>query len=215
MEAPYMRKVLVMLAGLALLAPASSAVGAVQVAASAPPTTVGCFTAAESFTGEAFCLDGNHADAFDVARGALDDQQVAFGQLQLNGWQVPTRCDGNGRSGKREQLVYVHVKGEPDVYSQVSSFIKQRLIPGANGVFEHTTGGKRAIRWVTTKTATGCVPTILKITVPRAANTTGTPFFNIGNAVLRAAGGIHADRSYLVLVDHPDAFYDCGLGEVR
>ena len=39
-----MRKVLVMLAGLALLAPASSAVGAVQVAASAPPTTVGCIS---------------------------------------------------------------------------------------------------------------------------------------------------------------------------
>jgi hypothetical protein len=145
----------------------------------------------------------------------LQDQQVTFGELQLNGWQVPTRCDGNGVSGKREQLVYVHVKGEPDIYSQVSAFLKQRLIPGANGVFEHTTGGKRAIRWVTTRTGSGCVPSILKVTVPRAANNAGTPFFNIGKAVLKAAGGVSANRSYLVLVDHPDAYNDCGLGQVR
>lgn len=210
-----MRKVLAMLAGVALLAPASSTAGGLSAAASAPPVTVGCVSAAASFTGEAFCLDGNHADVFEGVTGALDDQHVAFGQLQLNGWQVPTRCDGNGRSGKREQLVYVHVKGEPDIYSQVSTFIKQRLIPGANGVFEHTTAGKRAIRWVTTKTPTGCLPTILKVTVPRSANTTGTPFYNIGTAVLHAAGGVNADRSYLVLVDHPDAFFDCGLGQVR
>jgi len=214
-----MRRLLVMLAGAALLLPlASSAQSGLAAALGerpAPPSSVGCWSADASFTGAAFCLDGNHADQFQTAKGALDGEQVAFGELQLNGWQVPTRCNGNGTSGKREQLVYVHVQGQPDIYARVSTFLKTRLIPGANGVFEHTSGGKRAIRWVTTKTGTGCVPKILKVNVPRAANNSGYPFFNIGNAVLRATGGVKANRSFLVLVDHPDYRYECGLGQVR
>ena len=41
--------------------------------------------------------------------------------------QAPTRCNGNGTSGKREQLVYVHVKGTPDTYKQNLPFILKRL----------------------------------------------------------------------------------------
>ncbi|MDX6254925.1 MAG: hypothetical protein QOJ11_1259 [Frankiales bacterium] len=214
-----MRRLVLMLAGLALLAPASEVASARGTAA--PSSTelgdmpIGCVGAAASFTGQAYCLDGNHAEAFGIPKGALTDETITFGALQLNGWQVATRCNGNGTSGKREQLVYVHVQGEPDISATAIPFLQQRLIPGANGVFEHTTGGKRAVRWVTKKTATGCIPTVLKVTVPKSANVSGFPFSNIGNAVLRAVGGPKANRSYLVMVDHPDVYYDCGLGQVR
>jgi hypothetical protein len=223
------RRLVFMLAGVALLAPASTVVTSGNVVAAAAPAVtelggvpIGCVGAAASFTGQAYCLDGNHTADLATVHGAtqtspdfLTDQIQGFGVLELNGWQVPTRCDGNGTAGKREQLVYVHVKGEPDIYTKMQAFIQQRLIPGANGVFEHTTAGKRAIRWVTQKTATGCAPTILKVTVPKSANVSGFPFQNIGQAVLSAVGGARANRSYLVLVDHADAYYDCGLGQVR
>jgi hypothetical protein len=217
-----------MLAALALLVPAS----AVATTSPAPARTadtagsglgtlpIGCVGAAASFTGQAYCLDGSHAAALATPKGSLAGDDVAFGQLQLNGWQVPTRCNGDGRSGKREQLVYVHVQGEPDLSATAIPFLQQRLIPGANGVFEHTSDGKRAVRWVTRKVAGGCVPTVLKVTVPRSANVSGFPFSNIGNAVLHAVGGVHANRSYLVMVDHADydaaaGGPDCGLGQVR
>ncbi|MDX6212252.1 MAG: hypothetical protein QOF82_1339 [Frankiales bacterium] len=214
-----MRRLLLMLGAVAMLAPASAVASSGVTAA--PSSTalgdvpIGCVGAAASFTGQAYCLDGNHADAFGIPKNAQTDQTIAFGELQLNGWQVPTRCNGNGTSGKREQLVYVHVQGAPDISATAIPFLQQRLVPGANGVFEHTTGGKRAVRWVTRKTTAGCIPTVLKVTVPRSANVSGFPFYNIGNAVLNAVGGPKANRSYLVMVDQTDAYYDCGLGQVR
>lgn len=219
-----MRQWVVMLTATAVLA-TGSAVGSgaatsVSATGGLPPSKVGCVSAAASFTGEAYCLDGNHPLIVTNAAGTvLTDSTLFYGELELNGWQVPTRCNGNGTSGKREQLVYVHVKGTPDTYQQDLPFILKRLIPGANGVFEHTTGGKRAVRWVTTKTATGCVPTVLRVTVPKSANTFYDGFDKIGSDVLRAVGGVNPNRSYLVLVDHPDGpsgyIGDCGLGQVR
>jgi hypothetical protein len=181
---------------------------------------IGCVGAAASFTGQAYCLDGSHADVLAAPQGSLKTDDVAFGVLQLNGWQVPTRCNGDGTSGKREQLVYVHVQGEPDRSATAIPFLQTRLIPGTNGVFEHTSGGKRAVRWVTKKVAGGCVPTVLKVTVPNSANVSGFPFSTIGNAVLNAVGGVRSDRSYLVMVDHADFDAaangpDCGLGQIR
>ena len=101
----------------------------------------------------------------------------------------------------------------PNIARTAQPWILQRLIPGANGVFEHTTQGKRSIRWVTRTTAGGCAPTIARVTVPKAANTGGAAFQAIAAAVLDALGGPRDDRSYLVLVDQDDG--DCGLGQVR
>src|SRR5207253_7261960 len=123
---------------------------AVATASAAPPghprgaMTVGCVSASDSFNGQAYCLDGNHYPLLrTTARSGLDpadldkDSQI-IGGLELNGWQAPTRCSVDGVSGKREQLVYVHVQGAPSSFSTAQSWILQRLIPGANGVFEHT-----------------------------------------------------------------------------
>ena len=220
-----MRRLSLVLASLALLLPASAVASTGPATSSATPpvsapTTmgglaIGCVGAAASFTGQAYCLDGSHADALATPKGSFGIDDITFGLLQMNGWQVPTRCNGDGTSGKREQLVYVHVQGAPDIAAGSIPFLQQQLIPGANGVFEHTSDGKRAIRWVTTKVAGGCVPTVLKVTVPKSANVSGFPFYNIGAAVLRAVGGVNTNRSYLVMVDNPDAYGDCGLGQVR
>ncbi len=184
-------------------------------AAGRAPMTIGCFGAASSFTGQAYCLDGNHYPVLTTAVDPkdLDKDSQLVGGLELNGWQAPTRCAGDGVTGKREQLVYVHVQGAPSIVRTAQPWILQRLVPGANGVFEHTTAGKRAIRWVTRTTGSGCVPTVAKVTVPKTANVGGQAFQTIGAAVLAALGGPRADRSYLVLVDQDEG--DCGLGQVR
>jgi hypothetical protein len=218
-----MRRLLVILAGIALVASSSTVLSPVGAAPSVTllgGVPVGCTGAAASFDGQAYCLDGNHfsqlADvsvAGAVSPPSLEQDRQTVGELELNGWQAATRCNGDGTSGKREQVVYVHVQGAPDVYKTARALILQRLIPGANGVFEHSTGGKRAVRWVTRTTATGCIPTIVSVTVAKSANTLGSPFVNIANAVLAATGGERADRSYLVFVDQDEG--DCGLGQVR
>jgi hypothetical protein len=86
-------------------------------------------------------------------------------------------------------------------------------------VFEHSSNGKRAVRWVTKKQAGGCVPAVITATVPKSANVTGLPFDNIGRALQKTAALRRTDRAYLVLVDTPDhpfgyPFSDCGLGNV-
>ena len=217
-----MRGLIVLLLGLGLLAPASGLLaGPAQLTADALGATgTGCVSAASSFTGQAYCLDGNHTAAFDV--GNVPEVIVRReGMADLAGWQVPTRCDGNGTSGKRVQLVYVHITGSPSTYAADLPYITQRLVPGANGVLEHSSNGKRAIRWVTTKQAGGCVPAVLKVTLPKSVNIKGYPFDNIGRALQGANAQLRrTDRNYLVLVDTPDhpfgyPFSDCGLGEVR
>jgi hypothetical protein len=208
----------------ALCAPASGQLaGAAQVTAQTMgPLGIGCVDAAASFTRRAYCLDGSHPAALTglADTAASTDFVRQQGIEQLDGWQVPTRCDGNGTSGRRIQLVYVHVTGGPSSFKASVPFILQRLVPGANGVFEHSSSGKRAVRWVTKKQAGGCVPTVITATVPKSANVTGLPFDNIGRALQKGNAQLHrTDRAYLVLVDTPDhpfgyPFSDCGLGDV-
>src|SRR4051812_13439564 len=58
-------------------------------ASKAPSSSVGCVTAAESFTGLAYCLDGNHVAPFI---GFTEAQVRLVGMADVAGWQVPTRC---------------------------------------------------------------------------------------------------------------------------
>lgn len=211
-----MRKLLVAMIGVALLAPGSAALSA----GAAPDPSARCVSAADSVSGQAFCLDSSRGP---LATGSYTAQDVTQDPavLELNGWMVPTRCDGNGKSGKREQVIYVHVAGSPTSYSKQAAFIQQRVIPGANGVFEHSSNGKRAVRWVTTKKGGVCTPTILQVTVTKKSNTSGFPLLNIESALQKSIPRlIRSDRSYLVLVDQPDhpfgyPFSDCGLGDIR
>src|SRR4051812_42538149 len=111
---------MVLLLGLCLLATGSSRLHGVRGASAAagPDSSVGCVTAAESFTGRAYCLDGNHAAFFDIT----DNQVRQTGEAELAGWKVPTRCDGNGTSGKRVQLVYVHIAGTKSKFAADQAF---------------------------------------------------------------------------------------------
>ena len=143
---------------------------AAQVTAQAMGSlSIGCVDDNASFSGHAYCLDGNHPSILAaLATGPWRATSSAEqGIEQLDGWQVPTRCDGNGTSGKRVQLVYVHIAGSPSIAKTSLPFIPQQLVPGANGVFERSSLGKRAIRWVTTKQAGGCVPTVIRRRLPK------------------------------------------------
>ena len=171
----------------ALGAPASGRLtSAAQVTAETMgPLGIGCVDGAASFSGHAYCLDGNHPGTLAAVAAAPSENDIIRQQgiEQLDGWQVPTRCDGNGKSGKRVQLVYVHVAGSPSIAKTALPFILQRLVPGANGVFEHSSKGKRAIRWVTTRKAGACVPSVITATVPKAALVKGFPFDNIARGL--------------------------------
>jgi len=54
-----------------------------------------------SFTGKAYCLDGSHTAALTGIAGTAATTNLVQQQgiEELDGWQVPTRCDGNGSSG--------------------------------------------------------------------------------------------------------------------
>jgi len=49
----------------------------------------------------------------------------------------------NAAASRRAELRKL---AQANIAAQAIPFLKQRLIPGANGVFEHTTGGKRAVQ---------------------------------------------------------------------
>ena len=188
-------------------------------AGAAPQSSVGCVTAAESFTGQA--LLPRRQPCSGLPRRLSGSQVRLTGEADLAGWKVPTRCDGNGTSGKRVQLVYVHIAGTKSKFAADLPFITQELIPGANGVFEHSSLGKRAIRWVTKRQAGGCVPAVVQVTLPKSLNNKGFPFENIGGALRTSNAQFRrTDRNFLVLVDTPDhpfgePFHDCGLGSVE
>jgi hypothetical protein len=178
----------------------------------------GCVSAAKSFTGRAYCLDGSSAAG---VRPASYVDLALVGSDRLNGYDVPTRCVGNGTSGKRIQAVYVHVAGHKDTYKQDKAALLQQIITGANGVFEHSSNGERAPRWVTAKAAGGCLPTLPEITVPAKdddlsfnAGFDGLPWDKIGSALRADPRFRRTDRVYVAFVDKDD-LADCGLGQVE
>ena len=217
-----MRKLLGLLASFALVL--STAVASTSTADSVPvvisglgASANGCVSAASSFTGRPYCLDGSSAAGVRPASYV----NLQMGSDRLNGFDVPTRCDGNGTSGKRIQAVYVHVAGHKDQYKQTRATLLQQIIPGANGVFERSSDGKRAPRWVTTRVpGGGCVPTLPEITVPaRDDNLSfdhfdGLPWDKISSALRADPRFRQPGRVYVAFVDKDD-LGDCGLGQVQ
>ena len=217
-----MRKTLGLLASSALLL---STLAASAVTGGKAPVVIsglgaaanGCVPASSSFTGRAYCLDGSSAAG---VRPASYVNLTTIGSDRLNGYDVPTRCVGNGTSGKRIQAIYVHVAGHKDLYKQFKAFVLQQVIPGANGVFEHSSSGMRAPRWVTAKAPGGCAPTLPEITVPAKDDNLsfdhfdGLPWDKIGSALRADPRFRRPDRVYVAFVDKND-LGDCGLGQVE
>lgn len=105
-------------------------------------------------------------------------------------------CDGDGMSGKRFQVLYVHASDVPDQYATYLSSIQQ-WIAGADDILNASaaeTGGTRHFRFVHDA---GCVPVVQDVTV----SATGDDTF--GNLIteLQNQGFSNPDRNYAIFAD--------------
>ncbi|MER7765213.1 RICIN domain-containing protein [Streptomyces sp. NPDC097619] len=113
------------------------------------------------------------------------------------------QCDGDGSTGNRVQVVYVHGPGKDRYAQYVASFRKWAadadLIYSASA---EETGGVRHIRYVT---AADCTPTVLNIELPDSA----LAEFSATNRALAGKGLDRRDRKYMIFAD---AQVYCGIG---
>ncbi|WP_175407370.1 RICIN domain-containing protein, partial [Streptomyces sp. TRM64462] len=113
------------------------------------------------------------------------------------------QCDGDGSSGNRVQVVYVHAPGKDRYAQYLPSF--RKWAADADLIFSESakvTGGVRHIRYVT---AADCTPTVLNIEVPSSA----LAEFSATNRALAAKGLDRRDRKYMIFAD---AQVYCGIG---
>ncbi|MEU7556172.1 RICIN domain-containing protein [Streptomyces sp. NPDC044571] len=145
------------------------------------------------------------------ARSAKSAPAAAPAPAQSSGGQAvaagpagqTVQCDGDGSTGNRVQVVYVHGP-DRDRYSEyLASFRKWAadadLIYSASA---QETGGVRHIRYVT---AADCTPTVLNIELPASALSE----FSATNNALAGKGLDRRDRKYMIFAD--TQVY-CGIG---
>ncbi|MCP2313864.1 RICIN domain-containing protein [Kitasatospora paracochleata] len=112
-------------------------------------------------------------------------------------------CDGDGSTGNRVQVVYVHGPGK-DRYAQYASSFRT-WAAAADAIYfasAQETGGVRHIRFVT---GADCTPVVLNLEVPDSA----LAEFGAMNSALAAKGLDRRDRKYMMFAD---ANVYCGIG---
>ncbi|MFB9393149.1 RICIN domain-containing protein [Streptomyces coeruleoprunus] len=113
------------------------------------------------------------------------------------------QCDGDGSTGNRVQVVYVHAPGNDRYAQYFASF--RKWAADADLIYSESakdTGGVRHIRYVT---AADCTPTVLNIELPASA----LAEFSATNRALAAKGLDRRDRKYMIFAD--TQVY-CGIG---
>ncbi|MEU2390581.1 RICIN domain-containing protein [Streptomyces sp. NPDC007369] len=113
------------------------------------------------------------------------------------------QCEGDGSSGNRVQVVYVHGP-DRDRYSEYFASFR-KWAADADLIYSNSaqeTGGVRHIRYVT---AADCTPTVLNIELPASAMAD----FNATNKALASKGLDRRDRKYMIFAD--SQVY-CGIG---
>ncbi|MFE9258286.1 RICIN domain-containing protein [Streptomyces sp. NPDC006879] len=113
------------------------------------------------------------------------------------------QCDGDGSTGNRVQVVYVHGPNRDRYSEYVASF--RKWAADADLIYSESakeTGGVRHIRYVT---ASDCTPTVLNIELPASALSE----FSATNRALAAKGLDRRDRKYMIFAD--TQVY-CGIG---
>lgn len=113
------------------------------------------------------------------------------------------QCDGDGTTGNRVQVVYVHAPGKDRYAQYLPSF--RKWAADADLIYSDSakvTGGVRHIRYVH---AADCTPTVLNIEVPASA----LGEFSATNRALAAKGLDRRDRKYMIFAD---AQVYCGIG---
>ncbi|MFI5911236.1 RICIN domain-containing protein [Dactylosporangium sp. NPDC051541] len=115
-------------------------------------------------------------------------------------------CDGDGQSGNRVQVLYIHGSGNADRYSQYLASIRT-WTAGVDDIYSASaaqTGGTRHIRFVTDSSCN------ISVTDVAIANSALSDFGNSVNAI-KALGYNRTDRKYLMYVD---ATALCGVAYV-
>lgn len=122
---------------------------------------------------------------------------------------APVQCYGDGRDGKRVQVLYVHRSSQPSRMATLDADLR-RYVGQVEWTFWASaarTGGRRHVRWVTDLGPNGgCQVALTSVAVRDEA------IDDFGKTVneLRAQGFVGPNRKYLILadVDIPDF---CGL----
>ncbi|GAA0512332.1 hypothetical protein Ade02nite_43870 [Paractinoplanes deccanensis] len=112
-------------------------------------------------------------------------------------------CEGDGRSGKRVQVLYLHEFGTPSRYTEFLGSIRT-WSAGVDQIFDESaaeTGGSRHVRFVTTPQ---CRVDVYEVQLPAG----GLESFAGSIAALRALGYNRTDRKYLMFAD---ANVYCGI----
>ncbi|MCH0538911.1 RICIN domain-containing protein [Streptomyces sp. MUM 203J] len=113
------------------------------------------------------------------------------------------QCEGDGTSGNRVQVVYVHAPGKDRYAQYLPSF--RKWAADADLIYSDSakvTGGVRHIRYVH---AADCTPTVLNMEIPASA----LGEFSATNRALAAKGLDRRDRKYMIFAD---AQVYCGIG---
>ena len=111
-------------------------------------------------------------------------------------------CDGNGVSGNRVQVMYVHASDKPDRYAEFVDSFRGWAAEG-DAVYQNSaaeTGGMRYIRFVHDA---DCRITVLNVTV---SPTGDDDFWSLTSELKWTKGFTDPNRKYLVFLDsnHPD-----------
>jgi hypothetical protein len=113
-------------------------------------------------------------------------------------------CEGDGRTGKRVQVLYLHEFGSPSRYTDYLGSIRtwsagvDKIIDASAG----ETGGSRHVRFVTTPQ---CRVDVAEVQVPKGA----LGSFSSNMAALDKLGYNRTDRKYLIFAD---TNVYCGIG---
>ncbi|MGX6601121.1 RICIN domain-containing protein [Micromonosporaceae bacterium Da 78-11] len=105
-------------------------------------------------------------------------------------------CEGDGRSGKRVQVVYLHEFGTPSRYTDFLGSVRV-WSAGADQIFDASaaeTGGSRHLRFVTTPQ---CRVDVAEVQLPTRSLTSFTDTI----AALQTLGYNRTDRKYLMFAD--------------
>ncbi len=113
-------------------------------------------------------------------------------------------CEGDGRTGNRVQVLYLHEFGTPSRYSDYLGSMRT-WAGGVDQIFDASageTGGSRHVRFVTT---TGCRVDVTEVQVPPGS----LGSFSRSIQALQTLGYNRFDRKYLIFAD---ANVYCGIG---
>jgi hypothetical protein len=138
------------------------------------------------------------APATDSSAGAVPSQAA----------EAAARCDGDGTSGKRTQILYVRASDRPDRFAAyVASFrlwAAQASVAYEDSAAEQGTFQTRSIRFVHDQS---CTITVTSVVLPPS----GDDDFSNTIAGLQSLGFNRTDRKYVSFVD---ATVYCGIGNI-